>query len=214
MDATTGPGRAGTDKAGLAVFIAGLAIAIGALGSNAVDWLWVGILLGFALLVYGLPGVHAYQAPADGAAGRWGALLVRFGCAIVVALGLFYLAWEAIGDPPEEGGGVIDALWMIGFFGFAIGIVLFAIGTIKAKVLPTAAAALMLVGIVAAIAIDMATGAFSEDDAGTTTAWGFLIGVPLFGAALAWIGYTVWKGNTATTTTAAPPPITTPPPTA
>ena len=45
----------------------------------------------------------------------------------------------------------------------------------------------------AALAVDMATGAFFEDDS-TTTEWGFYIGVPVFGLGLAWAGYAVWKG--------------------
>jgi hypothetical protein len=55
-----------------------------------------------------------------------------------------------------------------------------------------AMAGLMLVGLVAAVAVDMATGAFFGGD-GTTTEWGFYIGVPVFGLGLAWAGYTVWK---------------------
>lgn len=210
MDAsarTATNGRAGYENAGLAVFVAGIAVVLGSAGSALIEWMWVVMLVGFLALVYGVPGVQEYQAPADGAAGKWGALLIRYGGGIVLLLGLVFLIWEAIGDPPEEGGGAIDALWMVGFFGFAIGVVLFAIGTIKAKVLPQAAGVLMLVGLVAAIAIDMATGAFFEDETGGTTEWGFYLGVPLFGLGLAWIGYTVWKaGGTVTpaTTPAAP----------
>lgn len=208
--ATTATGRAGYENAGLAVLIAGIAIMIGSAGSAVTEWMWVLMLVGFLGLVYGVPGIHEYQAPADGAPGKWGALLIRYGGGIVLLLGIVFLVWEALGDPPEEGGGPIDILWMIGFFGFAIGVVLFAIGTIKAKVLPQGAGILMLVGLLAALAIDMATGAFFEDESGGTTEWGFYLGVPVFGLGLAWIGYTVWKGSTRTsapaTTPAAPPP--------
>ena len=189
----TGGPRARNEKAGLAVLVAGVAIIIGALGSAAFDWLWVAILVGFLGMVYGVPGLHEYQAPRDGWAGKWGALLIRYGGAVMVLLGVIFLVWELVGDPPEEGPGVVDLLWMIGFAAFAIGVVLFAIGTIKGRVLPLASAVLMLVGLVAAIAIDMATGAFFEDEP-TTTEWGFHIGVPLFGLGLVWAGYTVWKG--------------------
>jgi hypothetical protein len=48
----------------------------------------------------------------------------------------------------------------------------------------------MLLGLVAAIAIDMATGAFFEEEP-TTTEWGFYIGVPHFGLGLAWMGWAV-----------------------
>ena len=60
---------------------------------------------------------------------------------------------------------------------------------------------LMLVGLVAGIAIDMATGAFFEDEP-TTTEWGFYIGLPLFGLGLAWAGYEVWKGSRQTVASA------------
>ncbi len=152
------------------------------------------MLVGFVGMVYGMPGVHAYQAPTDGPMGKWGALLIRYGGGVMALLGVIFLAWEAVGDPPEEGPGVVDAAWMVGFAAFAIGVILFAIGIIKARVLPPASGVLMLVGLVAAIGIDMATGAFFEDDS-STTEWGFFIGVPLFALGLAWAGYTVWKGR-------------------
>jgi hypothetical protein len=192
--ATTGTARARNKWPGLAVLIAGIAIIIGSLGSAAVDWLWVAMLVGFLGMVYGMPGIHEYQAPADGAFGKWGALLVRYGGAVLVLLGVVFLIWEAVGNPPDEGPAPVDAAWMIGFAAFAIGVVIFAIGIIKAKVLPPASGVLMLVGLVAAIAIDMATGAFFEDEP-TTTEWGFYIGIPMFALGLAWAGYEVWKGS-------------------
>jgi hypothetical protein len=163
-------------------------------GTAAVDWLWVVMLIGFLGMVYGMPGIHEYQAPADGAFGKWGALLVRYGGAVLVLLGVVFLVWEAVGNPPDEGPAPVDAAWMIGFAAFAIGVVMFAIGIIKAKVLPLASGVLMLVGLVAAIAVDMATGAFFDDES-TTTEWGFYIGVPVFALGLAWAGYEVWKGS-------------------
>lgn len=184
--------RTRTRRSGLAVVVAGIAIVVGALGSAAVDGLWVAILVGFLGMVYGIPGIHDHQAPADGLPGRWGSVLIRYGGALMVLLGVAFLVWEAVGDPPEAGPAVVDVAWMVGFAAFVVGVVLFSIGIIRAKVLPAASGILMLVGIVAAIVIDMATGAFFEDE-GTTTEWGFLIGVPLFGLGLVWAGYTVVK---------------------
>jgi hypothetical protein len=186
--------QAGTDKAGLAVLVAAGAIIIGSLGSAAVDWLSVAVLVGALGMVYGMPGIHRYQAPRDGWAGKWGALLIRYGGALMVLLGVVFLTWELVGDPPQEGPALVEAAWMLGFIAFVIGVVLFAIGTIRGKVLPQASAVLMLVGLLAAIAIDMATGAFFEDEP-TTTEWGFYIGVPVFALGLGWAGYTVWRGG-------------------
>lgn len=188
----TGGPAVRNEKAGLAVLVAGVAIIIGAVGSAVVDWLWVAVLAGLLGMVYGVPGVHKYQSPRDGWPGKWGALLIRYGGAVMVLLGLLFLVWDLVGDPPEEGPGPVDVLWMIGFAAFAIGVILFAIGSIKGRVLPLASGVLMLVGLVAAVAVDMATGAFFGGD-GTTTEWGFYIGLPVFGLGLAWAGYTVWK---------------------
>jgi hypothetical protein len=196
MDASTAASGTARNKwSGLAVLIAGIAIIVGSLGSAAFDWLWVAILVGFLGMVYGMPGVHDYQAPADGALGKWGALLVRYGGAVLVLLGAIFLVWDAVGTPPDEGPTPVDVVWMIGFAVFVIGAVIFAIGIIKGKALPPASGVLMLVGLVAGIAIDMATGAFFETEP-TTTQWGFYIGVPMFALGLAWAGYEVWKGST------------------
>lgn len=194
------------NKVGLVTLIAGFCFVVGAIGSEIVDPLWLVLVLGFALLIYAVPALHRYQAPADGAAGKWGARLVPFGGAVLIALALIYLVWEAVGNPPEEGPAWTNVAWPIGFFSFLIGIVAFAIGTIRAKVFPTAAATLILVGLVAGVAIDMATGTFFEDD-GESTAWGFMIGIPLAGLGIAWLGNSLRTGQTkpASGEAAAPP---------
>jgi hypothetical protein len=166
--------------------VAGALFVIGALVSSAVDWAWFAILIGFALLVYVVPQLHRFQSPADGWAGRAGSLLAAAGAGLVVALGVVFLVLEAVGDPGEPAWAGV--LWMVGFFAFLAGILLFAVGSIIARRFPPGAPLLMLIGLVAAVAIDMATGAFFEDDS-TTTEWGFYIGVPLFGLGLAWMGY-------------------------
>lgn len=196
MDAAVPPQSSGqvNSKAGLATLIAGGCIIVGGIGSEFLDPMWLVMVIGFALLLYAVPKLHAHQAPADGAAGLWGSRLVVVGGSLFVLLALIYLVWEAVGDPPEEPPGPITALWPIGFFSFLIGIVLFSIASARAKVFPSGAAILMLVGLVGGVALDMATGAFFEDDP-ETTAWGALIGLPLFGLGLAWIGYFLWKGQ-------------------
>ncbi len=186
--AGVGAGDRRAGMVGVLTMAAGAVIAVAALLSIAVDWAWFGLLIGLALLAYVVPQLHRFQAPADGWAGTWGSVLVAAGAAVIVALGVVFLIWEAVGDPGEPAWSAI--VWMLGFFAFVVGVLLFDIGSIRAKVVPPAAPLVMLVGLVAAVAIDMATGAFFEDD-GTTTEWGFYIGVPVFGLGLAWMGYAV-----------------------
>ncbi|HEX4977981.1 MAG TPA: hypothetical protein VFV40_08960 [Nocardioides sp.] len=179
---------------GLALVVAGIGIIIGTLGSEIAEWFGLGLLVAVLGIAYGLPGAHRYQAPADGPLGKWGSLLAAFGAGVLALLGIVFLLWEALGDPPDEGPAWTELAWPVGFFALLIGVVLFAIGTIRAKVLPTLSGVLMLVGLVSAIAVDMATGAFFEDD-GSTTEWGFYIGLPVFAIGLAWAGYAIWKGS-------------------
>lgn len=193
-DATAGTSRARNRTSGLVVLIAGITIIIGAAGSAVLDWLGIAILIGFLGVIYGVPGIHRYQAPADGALGKWGALLVRYGGTVLVLLALVFLTWEAVGDPPDSGPVAVEVAWLAGFAGFVIGVALFAIGIIRAKVLPVVSGILLLVGLVGSLVVDMATGAFFEDEP-VTTQWGVFIGLPLFGLGLAWAGYTVWKGT-------------------
>lgn len=190
---TTAESRPRTKRAGLALMIAGAALVVGSVGSALVDGLWLAMLLGFLAMAYGVPGVHRAQAPADGFPGRWGALLVALGAAVMVLLGLAFLVWEVVGDPPAEGPAVVDVAWMVGFGAFVVGVLLFAVGVIRAQVFPRVAGILILVGLVAAVAIDMATGAFFEDD-GATTEWGFYLGLPVLAVGLAWLGYAAWQG--------------------
>lgn len=152
------------------------------------DRAWIGLLVGFALLVYVVPRLHRIQAPADGWAGRLGSPLVAAGAGIMVGLGAIFLVWEAIGEPGEPGWAGL--LWMVGFLAFLLGVIAFALGTAVARRFPVGAPAVMLLGLVSAVAIDMATGAFF-DDRGGATEWGFYLGIPLFGLGLVWLGHAV-----------------------
>ena len=180
---------------GSLTMVAGASFVLSALVSIATDWAWLAMLVGFALLAYVVPQLHRVQAPADGWPGRLGAPLTAAGAAIVLLIGIVFLVWEAVGDPGEPAW--IDVLWMLGFFGFLVGIVLFGIGSMMAPVVPRAAPLLMLVGLVAAVAIDMVTGAFFVDDE-SVTEWGFYIGIPLFGLGLAWMGWALRSGHRST----------------
>lgn len=80
------------------------------------------------------------------------------GAGLMVALGVTFLAWEAVGTP--GGPAWAGVLWMLAFFAFVVGIVLFAVGSALARRFPWGAPVLVLIGLVSALVIDMATGAF------------------------------------------------------
>lgn len=188
-DTTLDP-RAGGSRAttvGTVTMVAGALFVVAPLLGIVTEWAWPLLLVGFALLAYVVPQVHRWQAPADGWVGRAGSMLVVAGAALLVLMGLASIVWEAVDDTRLEQPGWADLLWTLGFFGFLAGILLFCAGSIMAGRLPRGAPVLMLVGLAGALLIDMATGAFSQDD-GSTTEWGFFIGIPVFGLGLAWIG--------------------------
>ena len=198
--AETGTGGS-REVVGTLTMVAGAVFALGAVLSAAIEWAWIALPVGFALLAYALPQLHRFQSPADGWPGRIGSLLGAAGAGLMVTLGVILLVWEAVGTPGEPAWA--GALWMVGFFAFLIGIVLFAVGSAMARRFPTGAPVLMLVGLVAAVAIDMMTGAFFADD-GSVTEWGFYIGVPVFGLGLAWMGHAL---RTSALAHGAPAPI-------
>ena len=192
---SAGTGTTGSPEAvGTLTMVAGGLFALGALLSAAVEWGWLAVLVGFALVVHVLPHLHRFQSPEDGWMGRLGALLGTAGAAVMVLLGVVFLVWEAIGTPGEPAW--VGVLWVAGFFGFLLGVALFAVGSTMARRFPPGAPVLVLVGLVAAVAIDMATGAFFVDD-GSIPEWGFYLGVPLFGLGLAWMGHALRSASPA-----------------
>ncbi len=181
----TGSGSSRAATVGTLTMVAGALFVLAPLVSIATEWAWVGLLAGLALLAYVAPQIHRLVVPADGWTGRAGSWLVTCGAALVLALVVVFLVWDAVGDPGEPAWA--DVLWLIGFLAFLVGIVLFGIGAALSRRFPPAAPLLMLGGLVASVLIDMATGAFFEEEP-TTTEWGFFIGLPLFGLGLVWMG--------------------------
>lgn len=177
-------------RAGLASLFAGLFLIAGGALSAAFEAAWVLALTGFFLLLYAIPALHQHQEPADGALGVWGSRLFVFGASIVVVLAVIFLIWEVLGDPGEPAW--TNIVWPIAFFSMLAGIVLFMIGSFKAGVLEPLGLWLIVTGLLGGIAVDMATGAFFEEN-GETTEWGFYVGIPLMGLGLAWIGYRLWS---------------------
>lgn len=173
-------------RTGLITLLAGLGFVLGG-GLDAIwEWSWLFLLGGFALLLYAVPQLHRHQAPADGGVGLWGSRLFVFGAAIVVLIGVIFAIWEAVGDSGEPAW--VNVVWPIGFFSLLAGFILFVIGSLKARILDSLGLWLVMVGLVGGVVLDMATGAFFEDN-GETTEWGLFIGVPLAGLGLMWLGY-------------------------
>ncbi|MFP5372619.1 MAG: hypothetical protein ACLGI3_17995 [Actinomycetes bacterium] len=182
----TGNSGSAARTLGTLTMAAGASIAVGVVVSVVTEWGLLALLLGLALLAYVLPQLHLVQSPADGWPGRYGALLAAAGAGVIVALGAFFLVWEAVGTPGEPAWAGVA--WLVGFLAFLVGTVLFAVGSAMARMFPTGAPVLVLVGLVAAVAIDMMTGAFFADD-GSIPEWGFYLGVPVFGLGLIWMGW-------------------------
>jgi len=175
---------------GLITMLAGAFFVLGGGLGAAIEWSWLFIILAMALLLYAVPKLHRLQAPADGPVGVWGTRLFLLGAGLMVTLGVVFLVWEAVGDPGEPAWG--EVVWPIGFFSFLLGFVLFIIGSLKARVLDHVGLWLVPIGLVGAVVLDMVTGAFFEESP-ETTEWGFLLGIPLAGIGLLWIGYRLWS---------------------
>lgn len=174
-------------RVGMVAMVAGGMFALGALGSMATDWAWVLMLVGVAGLVYVVPNLHRLQEHRDSWPGALAAYLVPVGGGVLVILGLIGIVMEATGNIDTEPGW-LGAVWMLAFFSFAVGVLLFCVGAMMARRVSPAAPGLMLLGLIVAIGVDMLTGAFFEETAATTP-YGLYIGMPLVGLGLAWIGY-------------------------
>ena len=180
-------GGVDTRRVGTVAIVGGAAFAFGALGSMATEWAWVLMLVGLASLIYVVPMVHRMEDHRDSWPGAMGAWLVPAGAGLVVALGIVAIVLDATGTMTEGSEPAwVEALWMIGFFSFLVGTVLFCVGAMKAHFVTPIAPLLMMVGLVASVGIDMLTGAFFGE---ATTEYGLYIGVPIVGLGLAWMGY-------------------------
>lgn len=177
-------------RTALATLVAGVCFLLAGAVDPVTEWSWLFLLAGFALLMYAVPQLHRHQAPSDGAVGLWGSRLFVFGAAILVLVGVIFAIWEAVGDPGEPAWSNI--VWPIGFFSLLVGFVMFIVGSLKARVLDPIGLWLIVVGLIGGVVLDMATGAFFEDN-GATPEWGYLLGIPIAGLGLGWIGYKLWS---------------------
>jgi len=142
-------------------------------------------LIGAALLVLGLFGLHARQAGAAGSLGTVGFLGAFSGTALAVgsfwATAFFAPAMAAMDPAAFDAGegppGRLADAFVVTMAAFVLGWMLFGAAAWRARVYPRAAALLLILGSPLAI--------------GTLLVVGFPTGV-FFSAAVAWLGYTLW----------------------
>jgi hypothetical protein len=145
-------------------------------------------------LLFGAVGLHLRQAAR---AGRFGAL--AFALAFLGGALLFAMEWGevfvvhplAVAAPqalpalePAHGPGLYDIGAMIAFSAFALGWILLAIATLRAGVLPRAAAWLVIAGLLAAPLLGAALHV-----------WGAVAGDAILGAGWFWLGLDVARAR-------------------
>jgi hypothetical protein len=185
-------------RSGLAAIVAALLLVFTfflgeRLGLSESYFIVFGLLVLLSLLA-ALPGLRAAQKGRDGAlgmSGYWIAVIAITILSILFAVAAF--AWLALAQDPEEAlPGWLEVFLPIGFVGTVLGLLIFGIGAIRANVLPRWGAILFTIGLPLGLAIDIATGAFFEEN-GTTPEVGFYVGPPLFAIGLIWLGYALWS---------------------
>ena len=135
-------------------------------------------LLGVALVLLGLFGLYARQSEAAGALGLIGFLVAFFGTVLIAGF-----IWASAFVAPalaNAAPGFLDEGPPPGFFptviAFALGWLLFGVGTLRARVFPRAAAILLIVGA-AVIVLPLPF---------TTV---------VFAVAVAWLGFALFSGR-------------------
>jgi hypothetical protein len=157
-----------------------------AAGTSALIIVRVAFVAVIVLALLGLVGLYASQPEETGTLGLIGFLVAFIGT--VMTAGLLWSAafvgpWLAEAAPElldTEPAGLFAAGFMLSLVLLALGWLLFGLASLQARVLPRGAAILLMVGSVLFFVI-------------------FLLEVPgssvVFGAALAWMGYTLWSGD-------------------
>jgi len=121
------------------------------MAESAVHATWV------LLLVFGLFGLHLHQQHAVGMFGQIATLVALFGTVTLFAEALIEVTMlpflpensPLIDEPPP----VMLAVFFVSFVAYVLGLLLFGIATWRAGVLPRRAAALLVIGIVLALAL-------------------------------------------------------------
>jgi hypothetical protein len=121
------------------------------MAESAVHTTWV------LLLVFGLFGIHMHQQRAAGRFGQIAALVALFGMVTLFGAALTEVtilpalpADSPLVDRPPP---VLLAVFLGSFVAYVVGLLLFAVAIWRAGVLPRRAAALLVIGIVLALAV-------------------------------------------------------------
>jgi hypothetical protein len=148
---------------------------------------------GAVLALFGLVGLLARQLERAGWLGVFGFVTAFIGTASLLTGAMveaFIIPFiglqtpDVVDGPPPPGIG--EAFMTISIL-FAVGYVVLGVATARAGVLPRSVGVLLAVGAAALMFGDtVATGVFGNENL-----WG--VGFALFGAALAWLGYTLWS---------------------
>lgn len=188
---------------GLGTIVAGALVAIfplvhpnhDAAGYTSAIWVPAHLTphVGAVLALFGLVGLLARQLERAGWFGVVGFVTAFIGTASLLTgamIEAFIIPFMGLQTPDVVDGppppGVGEAFMTISVL-FAVGYVVLGIATARAGVLPRSVGILLAVGGAALMFGDMiATGLFGNENL-----WG--ISFALFGAALAWLGYSLWS---------------------
>ena len=154
-------------------------------------------LVGSMLIFLGLVGLYARQVAETGVLGLIAFLVAFFGMTLLVGIIWTFtfvvppLAEAAPEFLDADPSGVLAAGFILTVVLFALGWILFGLASLLAGVLPRGAAVLLIIGAALSFVLD-----FLE----------LPLGEVVFGVALAWMGYAVWRGAGERATEAQPAP--------
>ncbi len=135
-----------------------------------------------AFLAVGLVGLYLWQKRQErfGWLGTVGFILVVAPSVVIALGGLAIVFVDGVLKAPV---GVLDAIHPLALL-LIIGSVLFGMATMRANVLPSRAALLIIIG---------ALGFFGIAFAGVGPEWLISVAVAILGAGWAWLGYALWS---------------------
>lgn len=188
---------------GLGTIVAGTLVAIfplvhpnhDATGFTSAIWVPAHLMphVGAVLALFGLVGLLARQLERAGRFGVVGFVAAFIGTASMLTgamIEAFIIPFMNLQTPDIADGppppGVGEAFMTVSVL-FAVGYIVLGIATARAGVLPRSVGVLLAVGAATMMFGDMiAAGVFGNENL-----WG--IGFALFGASLAWLGYSLWS---------------------